>query len=254
MSTDGFTDLVSQIAEENDRALERIPVERARAGVLDAFDRQQARRTQVLVIGFGVAAAAAAVLVIGVFTDRDESAMNIHAEPPPPEVVSAPALAVPHEPSAEPMVPVEPPPPTAPVRARVRPPAPMPEDGSRAPTTDELLGSAQEAMAAKRDDDAQRALKTLIERHPRSEQATLAHFYLGRMAARRSEYGEAVTAYRDYLGRAPKGSLAREVSGRLLEALVADERRSEARKAARAYLDEFPRGPHAALARRTLEP
>jgi hypothetical protein len=50
----------------------------------------------------------------------------------------------------------------------------------------------------------------------------------------------------------PSGALAREASGRLLEACIAAGDGAGARDAATRYLARYPSGPHAALARRVL--
>ena len=62
----------------------------------------------------------------------------------------------------------------------------------------------------------------------------------------------AVNWFRTYLKERPNGALAREASGRLLEALSRSGDRSGAERAAESYLARYPSGQHAAFARQLL--
>jgi TolA-binding protein len=112
------------------------------------------------------------------------------------------------------------------------------------------------ANAARLSDDfshASQALLGLRRRFPRDGRAKVAAFTLGRMAFDHNRaYGDAAGWFLRYLAEAPKGDLAREASGRLIEAYQRSGNRTEANEAARRYLREYPTGPHADLARHEL--
>jgi transmembrane sensor len=96
-----------------------------------------------------------------------------------------------------------------------------------------------------------RALQLLRTRHSGSRQASQAAFALGRLEFdRHGAFAEAAGWFRVYLKEQPRGELAREASGRLLEATDRAGRSSAARELAAQYLRDYPSGPHAELARR----
>ncbi len=70
----------------------------------------------------------------------------------------------------------------------------------------------------------------------------------------RHDYRAAADWFAGYLRAFPRGPLAREAAGRLIESRLKAGEDGEARAAAAAYLREFPGGPHTALARRTVHP
>ena len=92
-------------------------------------------------------------------------------------------------------------------------------------------------------------LSRLRARFANSEEAAVAAFQLGRVTG-----GGAASAqwFRTYLNERPGGKLAREASGRLLEALHRSGNSTEARAAAKRYLARYPSGPHADFAARIL--
>jgi TolA-binding protein len=116
-----------------------------------------------------------------------------------------------------------------------------------------LLGNAARfAGAAPR---AEQAFKAARSRFAGSSEASMAAFYLGRIAYdQRGDRRQAVQWFQNYLREAPSGALAREAAGRLLEAERALGDRAGAQAAARSYLEKYPSGPHAGLAREMLGP
>ena len=95
-----------------------------------------------------------------------------------------------------------------------------------------------------------RALHLLRERFTGTKRAALAAFGLGRLEFdNHGSYAEAAEWFRVYLKEQPKGTLAREASGRLLEALQRGGRQAATRELAMQYLRDYPTGPHAELAR-----
>jgi transmembrane sensor len=112
------------------------------------------------------------------------------------------------------------------------------------------------ANAARLSDDFTHASQSLLglrRRFPRDGRAKVAAFTLGRIAFDHGHaYGDAATWFRRYLAEAPGGNLAREASGRLIEAYQLSGNHVEANDAARRYLREYPTGPHADLARHEL--
>jgi TolA-binding protein len=98
-------------------------------------------------------------------------------------------------------------------------------------------------------DDAVGALRLLRQRFPGTRQAARAAFGLGRLDSDHDgSHAEAAGWFRTYLREQPEGSLAREASGRLLEATLRAGDAAGARELAAQYLRDYPSGPHAALA------
>ncbi len=118
----------------------------------------------------------------------------------------------------------------------------------RASSSDELLRLAQVARLSGHRDTEREALVTCRRRFPGSERAAVAAYELGRS----SSPSEASSWFDTYLGEQPSGALAREASGRLVEARASAGDDRGARDAATRYLARYPDGPHAPLARRVL--
>ncbi|XXX81574.1 FecR domain-containing protein [Sorangium sp. So ce134] len=109
------------------------------------------------------------------------------------------------------------------------------------------------ADAARLSGDAPRAvvaLTALRRRFHGDEHAAEAAFLLGVIAFdAQGEHARAERWFRTYLHERPRGRLAREAAGRLIEALERSRKRAEAREAARRYLQDHPGGPHAEMAK-----
>jgi hypothetical protein len=118
----------------------------------------------------------------------------------------------------------------------------------RASSADELLRLAQVARLSSHRDTERDALVTCRRRFPGSERAAVAAYELGRS----SSPSEASSWFDTYLGEQPSGPLAREASGRLVEARASAGDYRGAHDAATRYLARYPDGPQAALARRVL--
>jgi hypothetical protein len=118
----------------------------------------------------------------------------------------------------------------------------------RASSSDELLRLAQVARLSGHRDTEREALVTCRRRFPGSERSAVAAYELGRS----SSPSEASSWFETYLGEQPAGPLAREASGRLVEAKASAGDDRGAREAAARYLARYPDGPHALLARRVL--
>jgi TolA-binding protein len=117
----------------------------------------------------------------------------------------------------------------------------------------DLMALANAARLSDDIDHARQALVAVRRRFPRDGRSSVAAFTLGRLAFDRNHaYADAANWFRRYLSEAPSGDLAREASGRLIEAYQLSGNRSEAMEAARKYLSEYPTGPHADLARHVL--
>jgi hypothetical protein len=90
-----------------------------------------------------------------------------------------------------------------------------------------------------------------LNRFPGSAATDRATFSLGVIAFEmRHDYAGAARWFDRTLHEHPKGPLATEAAGRLMEALARSGDSARAHAVARAYLREHPKGPHAALAQR----
>jgi transmembrane sensor len=122
----------------------------------------------------------------------------------------------------------------------------------RQATAADLLTLAEAARFARRPQRAEQALKAVRDRYARGEDAAVAAYLLGRIAAEnRHDHAEAARWFRTYLSERPGGRLDREAEGRLLESLAFMDRNS-AMEAARVYLQRYPSGPHALFAKNLL--
>ena len=99
---------------------------------------------------------------------------------------------------------------------------------------------------------AEEAYRSARRRFPEADRPT---FALGLIAFEgRHDYRAAGDWFAGYLRSFPRGPLAREAAGRLIESRLKAGDDGQAREAASSYLRAFPDGPHAALARRTVTP
>jgi len=113
----------------------------------------------------------------------------------------------------------------------------------------ELLLLSDLARYGRDYDAAAQALHLLRQRLGGSRHAAQAAFALGKLQFDQDgSYSEAAWWFRTYLREQPGGALAREASGRLLEATSRSGDGSAARELAAQYLRDYPNGPHAALA------
>lgn len=118
----------------------------------------------------------------------------------------------------------------------------------------ERVDSARRAVAAGELSRAAEELAAVRAEAPGTNESALAAFLLGRLAADdQGDPAASVRWFRAYLREAPRGALAREARGRLLESLSASgASEEEVRGAARDYLEHHPQGPYAARARARL--
>jgi TolA-binding protein len=120
-------------------------------------------------------------------------------------------------------------------------------------SSSELLLLGDGARLAGRSDRASQALLTLRRRFPQDPRRAAAAFALGKVAFdQRHAYAEAAEWFSTCIREQPAGSLAREASGRLIEALRNAGDSAGAEQAARRYLTRYPDGPHAQTARSLL--
>lgn len=114
-----------------------------------------------------------------------------------------------------------------------------------------LLGDA--ARLAGRPERVSEALLSLRQRYPGDSRRAAAAFMLGKVAFdQKRAFAQAASWFSTCIREQPGGSLAREASGRRIEALRAAGDSKAAENAARDYLAHYPRGPHAPLARSLL--
>jgi TolA-binding protein len=117
----------------------------------------------------------------------------------------------------------------------------------------ELLTLSESARLSGHAAAARRPLLATRTRFPGSAEEAAATFALGRIAFDElRDDAEAAQWFATLLREHPAGSLTREATGRLIEALVRSGDHASARAHAARYLEAFPLGPHAPLARRVL--
>jgi TolA-binding protein len=271
--------LIEDVLAEQRRVVTNLDVSAVRANLTDAI---AARRRQSQGMWLMVAAAAIALTIVGYRQLRPSAtAPTVVADeatapaPKPPSTVASEASSVPTEPhEATTAAP-------APEQERQRERVPTPpqprvpswselleggqtdealrqvstgfDSATAGASANELLRLAEVAMVAKRPAIARSALGALRARHPKSNQAAIASFYLGKLAMKSGRERDAGAAFQAYLQAQPQGPLAREALGRLIEARQAAGEQTKARQTARDYLKRHPRGPHAPLARRLLD-
>jgi hypothetical protein len=114
-----------------------------------------------------------------------------------------------------------------------------------------LLGDAARLAGSPR--RAEQALRAVRTRAAGTHDAAMAAFSLGRLSVG-SNYRAAARWFQTYLHEEPAGPLAREATGRLMEAQRASGDVAAARETASSYLAKYPAGPHAGLARNILNP
>lgn len=117
---------------------------------------------------------------------------------------------------------------------------------------DDLLDLADLARFTKHRSDARDLLERTRDRFAGSSEASKAAFLLGKMAADSGDWDKAAQWFETYLDERPKGSLAADALGRLMNAYEAVNEDGKARATAERYLDRAPDGPHAEKARKIL--
>jgi len=116
----------------------------------------------------------------------------------------------------------------------------------------ELVTLAQAARFARNRARSLQALQAARTRFAGDPQAEVATFLLGRLALEGRDYLAAERHFRDYLARNPRGPLAVEVHGRLLETLEDGGHHERAQSEATRYLEQFPHGSYATMAKKIL--
>jgi TolA-binding protein len=119
----------------------------------------------------------------------------------------------------------------------------------------ELLRLGSAARLADDEPRARAAFGALRRRFPGRDGAAVAAFTLGRMALeRRGAFAEATRWFETYLAERPRGPLAGDARGRLVEAAAKGGDQGRAQRHAREYLRLHPDGSYAPLARSLLPP
>jgi hypothetical protein len=114
-----------------------------------------------------------------------------------------------------------------------------------------LLTLAEVCRFAGHSSESMQVLTRLRQRFAGTNESAIAAFQLGRLS---SDGQLSASWFRSYLKERPNGELAREASGRLLEALDRAGDHAGAVAAANSYLARYPSGPHASFARRLQTP
>jgi TolA-binding protein len=124
----------------------------------------------------------------------------------------------------------------------------------RAASASDLVLLGNSARFAGSPARAERAFRFARSRFAGTHEASMASFFLGRIAYdQRGNPSEAAHWFQSYLREEPAGGLAREAAGRLIEAERARGDSAATLAAAQSYLQKYPSGPHANLARSVLK-
>jgi lipopolysaccharide biosynthesis regulator YciM len=100
---------------------------------------------------------------------------------------------------------------------------------------------------------AMQAYRTVRTRFSRTPEAQRAAFTMGRIEFEaHGKYTAAVHWFKTCIADNAGGTMTREASGRLMEALQRSGDRRGAQSAARKYLTAYQNGPHAGLAKQIL--
>lgn len=118
----------------------------------------------------------------------------------------------------------------------------------RGSSAEALLELARAARLSGRPDIERTALLACRRRASGQLAAAQAAYLLGRASAP----SEAASWFETYIREQPRGLLAREAAGRLVESYAAAGNRSAAAQAATRYLAAYPDGPHASMAHQLL--
>ncbi len=121
-----------------------------------------------------------------------------------------------------------------------------------APSADELLRTAQDALAAKDTAGAIRKYSALIRHYPQSAQARAAQVSLGRLQLSSGRAKKALAQFDRYLA-APGGGLRREAELGRIDALRKLGRTDAHKREVEAFLEAHPNTVHAARLRKQLE-
>lgn len=123
----------------------------------------------------------------------------------------------------------------------------------QAASSKELLALADAARLSGSHQRAMTALQRLRQQYPKSMDASVAAFTLGRIAFERLHaYGEAAMWFDTYMREQPTGPLMGDSFGRRMEARMLSGDHAQARADAEQYLRRFPGGPYASQARAIL--
>ncbi len=118
----------------------------------------------------------------------------------------------------------------------------------------DLLSLARAARYSKNTKRAKDALLAVRRRFAKSSAAARAAYMLGRIAAdNERDHAAAAKWFSAYLTEQPRGALAREALGRLVESQRRSGASTAAKASAQTYLDRYPDGPHADVARKALK-
>ncbi|HSO39543.1 MAG TPA: hypothetical protein VLT33_43755, partial [Labilithrix sp.] len=135
-------------------------------------------------------------------------------------------------------------------------PSPSPSPSLPRAPVDRSLTLLARADAERQAADTRAARATLLEvrqKYPRGTGAPQAAFDLGVVAFDvEHDFAAAARWFRLYLDEAPRGPLAREALGRVMEAESRSGDLAGASAAAARYLELYPGGPHASLAKRLV--
>ncbi len=119
---------------------------------------------------------------------------------------------------------------------------------------EDLWKLASAARYARKGQASTEALLAIRERFQKSKRAKTSTFLLGRVSQELA--GDVITAerwFKIYLDENPRGPLAEEALGRLIDDCARAGKREEARRYAEKYLSRYPNGPFVELAQSALK-
>ncbi len=127
---------------------------------------------------------------------------------------------------------------------------PQPSSSAASASVVQLVEEADAARARGDLPAAERALRAVLSRYPRSPQATSAAFTLGRLQRARGDFGAAARTFDALRQHAPAGPLAEDALAEAANAWALAGQSAQASALASQYLARYPGGPHADRMRR----
>ncbi len=132
-------------------------------------------------------------------------------------------------------------------------PEPAPPEETLPSGEEELYERARSLFGDKRYEEAMAAFKTFLERHPESDRADNAHFWIGECHMAMEQFEQAILSYQKVIKDYPKGNKVANAMYRQAVAFLEIEDKTSARLLLKKITKDFPDSNEAKLAAKKLE-